>query len=232
LSWRCEAKDFVLRAAEDFAKQTALHRFSTTWMEDFVLAKQTAGTSSSAGTKSRRCGVICVHPSIRPRRGEVEKRSSGLDKVICVHPSIRPRRGEVEKRSSGLDKVICNAKAGAKAVRLCRCKGGGHPLLHYVDGVPAFDYVVCSRLRQRNCKQPHPLRGWRTSYRLSITSSAFAPAFALQMTLSSPLLRFSTSPRRGRMDGWTQMTLFSAKRVLSTTSTQTGDRQSTFRIFF
>jgi hypothetical protein len=51
----------------------------------------------------------------------------------------------------------------------------------------------------------------RTALRTTLSSagtssSAFAPAFALQMTLSSPLLRFSTLPLRGRMEGWTQMT--------------------------
>jgi hypothetical protein len=33
----------------------------------------------------------------------VESTRFAENKVICVHPSIRPRRGEVEKRSSGLD---------------------------------------------------------------------------------------------------------------------------------
>jgi hypothetical protein len=55
----------------------------------YVKPHRSAGISSSAGTKSRRCGELCVHPSIRPstkwRSGEVEKRKSG----------------EVEKRRSG-----------------------------------------------------------------------------------------------------------------------------------
>jgi hypothetical protein len=63
----------------------------------------------------------------------VEKRSSGLDVREAVSFATQRRFDYVE----------------AKAVRLCRSKGGGHPLLHYVDGVPALYKVVPRAVRCR-----------------------------------------------------------------------------------
>jgi hypothetical protein len=72
------------------------------------------------------------------------------------------------------------------------CPGTRQSRSEAEDEVPVLDYVIR-----------------RAAY---FQFSAFAPAFALQMTplrgrpvhySASPLYRFSTLPLRGRMDGWT-----------------------------
>jgi hypothetical protein len=198
-------------------------------VDGVICVHPSAWTKSFASihvVEKRRSGVVdwtksfaSILPSVREavkwRSGKVEKQKSGeaekwrsgvvdwTKSFASIRPSTKWRSGKVETRRSGLDKVPAGAKAGAKA----------------------FDYVDADRFS-----------AWTKSWQMVSWQSGRlhrrrCKSGALTMSFIHP-------PGHRKADARSihvvekRRTSSSAKRVLSTTSTQTGGEVKVHRFDF